>query len=296
MVKENSQLNRSKDKWNVQKSELEKWESDYYKKTFKGYRLRSREQKFLELFDSLQLKKGAKVLELGYGAGVTSKKILERGCTLVGVDISEPLAEIARKNCSQVEGAKYDMKVGDAENLTFKDNSFDCVVGLGFIHYMKSPLRCLQEAYRVLKPGGYLVLGQENIRGMHCLDGPRTLLFEGWRLLFTPDYEFDYRNTVILDIAIMVSKLFGLSMKKRLQSYKKIKLPKKHFLNYYRMNNYIRKSGFIVSKAVAAGFYSVSWHDYFSRKLSNKLQKWSDKRKIPYKFGNSLVFLAKKPF
>lgn len=287
------QLELSKSKWNQTAGVLDRWDSDYYKETFKGYRLRSREKKVLEFLDKLNLPPNSKILELGYGAGVTSAKILERGFNLHGVDLSEPLREIAIANCRRV-GGRYKLAIGDAENLNYADGSFDGVIGLGFIHYMKSPLRCLQEVNRVLKKNGYLIIGQENISGLHCLDSPTNLLCETYRRISTPNYEFDYRNTFLLDLFLITSKFFGLSIRKRFENYKRMKLPKKHFINYDNLKNYILKSGLQVVGSAAAGFYSVTWHNHLPRSWSDKLQKLSDQRKYPFRFGNSVVFVAQK--
>lgn len=287
------QLELSKNKWNQTSGTLDRWDSDYYKETFKGYRLRSREKKVLEFLDKLNLLPNSKVLELGYGAGVTSAKILERGFNLYGVDISEPLRKIAIKNCNLV-GGKHKLVIGDAENLHYSNEYFDCVIGLGFIHYMKSPLRCLQEINRVLKKGGHLIIGQENISGLHCWDSPLNLFFEVYRRVLTPNYEFDYRNTFLLDAVLAISKLFNLRIRTKLEQYKLVRLPKKHFINYAILKNYIQKSGLWIVNSAAAGFYSVTWHNTFPRSLSNKLQELSDRKKYPYRFGNSVVFVAKK--
>jgi SAM-dependent methyltransferase len=51
-------------------------------------------------------------------------------------------------------GFKPDLSVSDAENLTFSDNTFDVVYSYGVMHHSADVQRCLDEAWRVLKPGG----------------------------------------------------------------------------------------------------------------------------------------------
>ena len=106
---------------------------------------------------------GARVLELGYGAGITSAKIYARGHNLVGIDISNKLRAIAIKNCQKTSTAdakgNYEFLIGNAEKLDFPNNSFDCVAGLGFLQYLQFPEVCFSEVKRVLKPNSTFHFG-----------------------------------------------------------------------------------------------------------------------------------------
>jgi ubiquinone/menaquinone biosynthesis C-methylase UbiE len=98
---------------------------------------------------------GKKVLEIGVGMGADYLEWLKMGAQATGIDISQMSIAGARGRC---ELAGYnnvaDLRVADAENLPFADNSFDLVYSYGVMHHSPDTLGCLQEARRVLKAGG----------------------------------------------------------------------------------------------------------------------------------------------
>jgi ubiquinone/menaquinone biosynthesis C-methylase UbiE len=98
---------------------------------------------------------GKKVLEIGVGMGADYLEWLKVGAQATGIDISKVSIARARRRC---ELAGYnnvaDLRVADAENLPFADNSFDLVYSYGVMHHSPDTVRCIQEARRVLRPGG----------------------------------------------------------------------------------------------------------------------------------------------
>jgi SAM-dependent methyltransferase len=70
-----------------------------------------------------------------------------------GVDASAPFIEIAR---ARVPGG--DFRVAEMEALPHADDSFDVVTGFNAFQYAASPVKALQEARRVAKPGGFIVI------------------------------------------------------------------------------------------------------------------------------------------
>jgi demethylmenaquinone methyltransferase/2-methoxy-6-polyprenyl-1,4-benzoquinol methylase len=78
---------------------------------------------------------------------------------ITGVDISEGMLEVGRKKIHKRGlGDKIELLSGDSENLPFTENKFDAVtVGFG-VRNFENLEKGLQEIYRVLKPGGMLVV------------------------------------------------------------------------------------------------------------------------------------------
>ena len=296
------QLQQSIKKWNEEK-DLSRWESYYNEDSYHGHRLRSREAKLLEFHDSLPLKRKAKVLELGYGAGMTSAKIVSRGFDLTGIDISNKLRDIAINNCKKVKGGSYKFLIGNAEKLDFPDNSFDCVVGLGFIHYLENPLQCLKEVKRVLKPKGHFIITQRNMLGISSMDGPlkwmRAAYYGGGRRR----YELRWQDTAlaypILGIATLVSP-FSQKMKKlqfMIRQHRTIGLVRKNALSYSRMKKLIELSGLTIVNSSGAGYLTKKYKLFprTAQRLDQYLQHLNDSGKHWIKkFGNSVVFLAQK--
>ncbi len=94
-----------------------------------------------------------KVLEIGVGMGADYLEWLKAGAQATGIDMSAISLERARRRCESA-GFLPDLRVADAEHLPFADESFDVVYSYGVMHHSPDTERCLQEAWRVLKPGG----------------------------------------------------------------------------------------------------------------------------------------------
>jgi len=104
-------------------------------------------------FANFSQARGLKVLEVGVGMGADYLEWLKAGANATGVDLSAMSIEAARQRCAKA-GYKPDLRLGDAENLPFADNSFDVVYSYGVMHHSPDTQRCLREAHRVLKPRG----------------------------------------------------------------------------------------------------------------------------------------------
>lgn len=101
---------------------------------------------------------GGRVLEVGVGTGL-SLADYGKNTKVVGVDISEPMLDKARKrveaqNLSHVEA----LEVMDAEHLAVPDASFDVVVAQYVVTAIPNPERALDEFVRVVRPGGEIIL------------------------------------------------------------------------------------------------------------------------------------------
>jgi len=109
--------------------------------------------KFIEKKVMLNLIKGfvknKKVLDLGCGSGIVSKKIASFEGKVKGIDLSPELIKIAKK-----ENPKFDFYVGDVRKTPFKKNEFDVVYSSLVAHYIKDLNQLFKEVKRILKKGG----------------------------------------------------------------------------------------------------------------------------------------------
>jgi ubiquinone/menaquinone biosynthesis C-methylase UbiE len=96
---------------------------------------------------------GLRVLEIGVGMGADYLQWLKAGADAIGVDLSPTSVERASQRCAMA-GFKPNLRVADAEQLPFADNSFDVVYSYGVMHHSPNTEQCVREAFRVLKPGG----------------------------------------------------------------------------------------------------------------------------------------------
>ncbi len=127
---------------------------------------RGKDEVFTRLFaryaDKLSLPKGSEALEIGSGTGVVTRGLAQRADVrgrLTGVDQSPIFVEKAR-GFAAAEGVtdQVAFEVGDAHALPFDDRQFDVVIAHTLISHVTDPAAVLAEAYRVLKPGGTLVV------------------------------------------------------------------------------------------------------------------------------------------
>lgn len=98
-----------------------------------------------------ELKGDEKTLDVGIGSGELATTLKLKDVT--GIDISEKMIQESRKLHPE-----YKLYSGDAENLPFKDNTFDFVYCRNFLQNFEDPTRAFQEMYRVAKPGGKIMV------------------------------------------------------------------------------------------------------------------------------------------
>ena len=99
-------------------------------------------------------------LDAGCGPGVFLKKLVERGFTATGIDMSDEMLKLAE---GRLKGAgACSLKKGDIENLPFQDDSFDLVSSAGVIEYLNSDDGALRELKRVLRRDGMLLISVTN--------------------------------------------------------------------------------------------------------------------------------------
>ena len=101
------------------------------------------------------------LLDIGTGPAWLLLKIQRQSpaMRLVGIDSSPAMLAEARKNISAVglEDA-IEIKEGNAGNIPFPDEFFDIVISTASVHHWKEPTVCFNEAYRVLKKGGFALI------------------------------------------------------------------------------------------------------------------------------------------
>lgn len=96
-------------------------------------------------------------LDLSCGTGNHALALAGRGFRVVGADISEPMLRVARSKAARL-GLKLSLVQADAGVLPFRPGAFGLVTLILGLEFMAEPGRALSEAYRVLRPGGRLVV------------------------------------------------------------------------------------------------------------------------------------------
>ena len=104
---------------------------------------------------------GDAVLDIGCGAGVDSlvaAHLVGAGGHVTGIDVTPAMIQRARAHQARLGLAHVTFQVGAAEALPFPDCTFDAVISNGVFNLSLDKEKALEEAHRVLKPGGRLML------------------------------------------------------------------------------------------------------------------------------------------
>lgn len=115
-----------------------------------------------ELIESCGVRKGDYILEVGCGVGTTSCYLAERhGLRVVGLDISEKMIERSKKRAKR-KGLEdmVEFRVADAQNLPFKDDTFDAVICESVTAFVGDKPKAVREYVRVTKPQGFVGLNE----------------------------------------------------------------------------------------------------------------------------------------
>jgi ubiquinone/menaquinone biosynthesis C-methylase UbiE len=108
----------------------------------------------LPIFEDVQDKK---ILDVGAGTGRLAVVLSKMGGRVTAIDVSEEMLKELKKKAPVVT-----TQIADAESLPFPDKSFDYVLVAFLIVHLKDPSRFFDQAYRVLKDGGKLIVTNIN--------------------------------------------------------------------------------------------------------------------------------------
>ena len=131
----------------------------------------------------LPARRYGRVLDVGVGTGFFLLNLWQAGyvARAFGCDVSTGMLGACAESASGI-GCEVELRPGDAEALPYLDGAFDLVVGHAILHHVPDPLLAVSEMWRVLAPGGALLLaGEPTTRGDRLARGAGRAAWRGYR-------------------------------------------------------------------------------------------------------------------
>ncbi len=169
------------------------------------------------------LKEGETVLDLGSGGGIdvflAAKKVGPKG-KVIGVDMTEEMIHRASATASKYGYTNVEFRLGEIENLPLEHNSIDVIISNCVINLSPDKERVFREAYRVLKPGGRIMISDLVTEGR--LPEEKKKSFDAWARCIAGALEKDeyldaIRKAGFKDVRIVSESSYDIDVSKELK-------------------------------------------------------------------------------
>ena len=172
------------------------------------------------------LKEGEVVLDLGSGGGIdvflSAKKVGPTG-KAIGVDMTDEMLALARKNAEELGFENVEFRKGDIEDLPVEDESVDVIISNCVINLAPDKDKVFREAYRVLKPGGRITVSDIVTDGplpQEIKDNPDAWAACVSGALDKEEYLQKIRNAGFEDVKVLDRRGFGLVYSAEIEAFK----------------------------------------------------------------------------
>jgi ubiquinone/menaquinone biosynthesis C-methylase UbiE len=155
------------------RSTLPYWEQIYVGRTVYSRIYRERARRAVAYLDCIDLSSRTPVLEVGCGPGVITTALAQKGFYVSAIDSVPEMVERTRAKAHQAGlDSQVFATVGNMDSLPFADATFELVVVIGVSEWLVSMTRPLAEVFRVLRPGGHLIISADNNWPLHQILDP----------------------------------------------------------------------------------------------------------------------------
>ena len=161
----------------------------------------------------LNLQSDDMLLEIGFGSGFFIKKYASHVSRISGLDYSEDMVKLASSvNKDLIKSGKAEFKKGNVSCLPWADNTFSVVVGIETFFFWPKPEEALREIFRVLSPGGRLVLEMAYNKD-DGKDHTKTIEKHNLKLYSGEEMQVLFKNAGFSDISINYFKSLWIPFK-----------------------------------------------------------------------------------
>ena len=118
------------------------------------------------VYDILSPQAGDRILEIGSGTGKLLGKMAGQvdGCVVEGIDFSDTMVSMARrKNRRHIAQGRVVVHKGNVDDKPFSRETFTKICSVNTVYFWSDPGATARKIFRILQPGGMLVLGFEDI-------------------------------------------------------------------------------------------------------------------------------------
>ncbi len=136
-----------------------------------------------------------RMLELGCGTGHWTEFFLNNNFEVTGIDISESMLNIAK-----LKNLNCELTIGNSENIPFKNSSFNMVSSITMLEFVENIDIVVQEIFRVLKTGGYLLIGCLNSESIIGINKDKDKTFKNANFLNINDIKMKFSQFQLLQI------------------------------------------------------------------------------------------------
>ena len=161
-----------------------------------------------------ELKPGETVLDLGSGGGIdvllSAKRVGPTG-KAYGLDMTDEMLALANENKTKAGALNVEVLKGEIENIPLPDNSVDVIISNCVINLSGNKDRVLQEAFRVLKPGGRFAVSDVVTKGEILPEIKKSVL--AWvgciaGALDETDYQTKLRSSGFENVSIEPTRIY----------------------------------------------------------------------------------------
>ncbi|MGQ9547199.1 MAG: class I SAM-dependent methyltransferase [Roseiflexus sp.] len=218
---------------------------------------------------TLELDRSARILEAGVGTGRIAIPFIEAGYFYVGVDLSLRMMEQLRRKLGHQNHGVH-LICGDVMCLPIADSTLDAVIMVHVLHLVDNQQQVLKEAFRVLRPGGALVLaGDEHDTGDSTEDTPRVQVQRAWSAILDvlnvpPDRRRDGTPYILNEHLQRDLQALGATVMR------------KTLITYRQQPQTVRE----VARRYQERMYSSCWTlpNHIHAEAAQRLQRWVDEQ------------------
>lgn len=132
------------------------------------------------IYNIVHKREKARILDIGFGTGILTKKLYDDGYEIYGIDFSQNMIEIAKEKMPLASLIKYDFSKGLPEEI--KDNSFDYIISTYAMHHLEDEEKneFIEKLENYLNKDGKIIIGDIAFKTRELLEKCKINYNEYW--------------------------------------------------------------------------------------------------------------------